>query len=102
MQVRCDGFNGAPGVPTPCPNLRENVSGGFLSKKVSYWCSTTGNALDYQYVQNVCKFCRFYHSNNTQYADIKYLDCNKYKIYGIRNSQLQQKFKRRNKLCIRK
>lgn len=26
MQMRCDGFNGAPGVPTPCPNLRENVT----------------------------------------------------------------------------
>lgn len=87
MNVKCDGFGGQPSVPTSCPNLRSMTSGGFLTKKVSYHCGATGEPIDIAFANNVCKYCRFNHVNNTQYADIKYLECSHYKIYGIRNGR---------------
>ncbi|MBQ7933532.1 MAG: hypothetical protein IJ327_01915 [Lachnospiraceae bacterium] len=84
MNVKCNGGNGQPSIPTSCPNLRRGSTGGFFGKAV-YTCSVSGRNLDAQYVRNVCTACRFHHMNNSQYADIGYLDCNQYKIFGIRN-----------------
>lgn len=84
MNVRCDSWSGAPTIPTVCPNLRR-VKTGFLQE--SAHCSCTGKNLDYQYVNNVCKAYRFNRVNGAPYCEIRYLDCNQYKMYGVRNSQ---------------
>lgn len=82
MIVKADSWNGQPanGVPTTCPNLREKKV-GFM--KYQNYCSCSQQTLDYQYVNNVCKKCVY--SSKTGSCDLKYMDCNQYRLYGIRN-----------------
>lgn len=81
MKVKSDGTqlpkNGASSI---CPNLRYKKT-GFLKSET--YCSCNNAVLNWQYVNSVCKNRVYDPADQT--LDLKYMDCNQYKMNGIRN-----------------